>query len=54
MTTAAMAAPATSCAEFFSVTDATRFATSGGDAAALLALEPELERVLQQLDEKLE
>ena len=39
---------------FFTITDATRFATSGADAAALLALEPELERVLQQLDQKLE
>jgi hypothetical protein len=37
----------------FDVTDATRFATSGGDAAALLALEPDLERVLQQLEDRL-
>ena len=38
----------------FNVTDAARFATSGGDAAELLALEPELERVLQELDGRLE
>jgi len=38
---------------FFAVTDASRFATAGGDAAELLALEPELERVLQQLEERL-
>ncbi len=39
--------------QFFTVTDASRFATTGGDAAELLALEPELERVLQQLEERL-
>ena len=39
--------------QFFTVTDAARFATAGGDAAELLALEPELERVLQQLEERL-
>ena len=38
---------------FFTVTDAARFATAGGDAAELLVLEPELERVLQQLEERL-
>ena len=38
---------------FFTVTDASLFATTGGDAAALLALEPELEHVLQQLEERL-
>ncbi len=38
---------------FFTITDASRFATAGGNAAELLALEPELDRVLQQLEEKL-
>ena len=38
----------------FNVTDAARFATSGADAAELLALEPELDRVLQELDGRLE
>jgi hypothetical protein len=38
---------------FFTVTDAARFATAGADAAELLALEPELDRVLQQLEERL-
>jgi hypothetical protein len=38
---------------FFTVTDAARFATTGGEAAELLALEPELERVLRQLEERL-
>ena len=39
--------------QFFTVTDASRFATAGADAAELLALEPELERVLQALEERL-
>ena len=38
---------------FFTVTDASRFATAGGDAAELLSLEPELERVIEQLEERL-
>ena len=38
---------------FFTVTDASRFATTGANATELLALEPELNRVLQQLEEKL-
>jgi hypothetical protein len=38
----------------FTVTDATRFATSCGDSASLLALEPELEHVLDQLERRLE
>jgi hypothetical protein len=38
---------------FFTVTDASRFATAGADAAELLALEPELEHVLQKLEERL-
>ena len=38
---------------FFAVTDASRFAAAGGDAAELLALEPDLEHLLQQLEERL-
>ena len=38
---------------FFTVTDAARFAPTGADAEELLALEPELERVLRQLEERL-
>lgn len=38
---------------FFSVSDASRFATAAADAAQLLPLQPELERVLEQLEEKL-
>ena len=38
---------------FFAVTDASRFAVAGGDATELLALEPELDRVLQGLEQKL-
>jgi len=38
---------------FFTVTDASRFAMTGANATELLALEPELERVLAQLDERL-
>jgi hypothetical protein len=38
---------------FFAVTDASRFAVAGGDAAELLALEPELERVLHRLEQRL-
>jgi len=38
---------------FFAVTDAARFATVSADAAQLLPLQPELDRLLQQLEEKL-
>ena len=38
---------------FFAVTDATRFGTAAPNAADLLPLQPDLERVLQQLEEKL-
>ena len=38
---------------FFTVTDATRFGTTPPSAADLLPLHPDLERVLQQLEEKL-
>ena len=38
---------------FFAVTDAVRFDTSPPNAAELLPLQPELERVLEQLEEKL-
>jgi hypothetical protein len=37
----------------FAVTDASRFATAHPDAAQLLPLQPRLERVLEQLEEKL-
>ena len=37
----------------FGVNDATRFAVNGGDATELLALEPEIEGVLQRLEERL-
>jgi hypothetical protein len=35
---------------FFTVTDALRFATPVGDPAQLLALQPELEQVLKELE----
>ena len=38
---------------FFDVTDATRFGTGAPNTADLLPLHPELERVLQQLEERL-
>jgi len=38
---------------FFAVTDATRFGTAPPNAADLLPLQPDLERVLQQLEERL-
>jgi hypothetical protein len=38
---------------FFAVTDATRFGTAPPSPADLLPLQPELERVLQQLEERL-
>jgi hypothetical protein len=38
---------------FFDLTDASRFATTGANATELLTLEPELDRVLQQLEERL-
>jgi hypothetical protein len=38
----------------FNVTDAARFAGSGANPAELLALEPELDHVLQQFEERLE
>src|SRR5262249_33620799 len=38
---------------FFAVTDASRFATAAPDAAGLLVLQPEVERVLEQLEAKL-
>jgi hypothetical protein len=38
---------------FFAVTDASRFATTGASASELLALEPELDHVLQRLDQRL-
>jgi hypothetical protein len=38
---------------FFAVTDAARFSTAASNAADLLPLQPDLERVLQQLEEKL-
>jgi hypothetical protein len=38
---------------FFEVTDATRFAIAASDASGLLALEPELEQLLERLEAKL-
>ena len=38
---------------FFAVTDAVRFDTTPPSAKELLSLQPELERVLQQLEQKL-
>ena len=38
---------------FFAVTDATRFGTAAPNPADLLPLQPDLERVLQQLEERL-
>ena len=38
---------------FFAVTDAARFGTAPPSAADLLPLQPDLERVLQQLEERL-
>jgi hypothetical protein len=38
---------------FFTVTDAMRFATPVGDPAQLLALQPELEQVLKELEARL-
>ncbi|HWI59941.1 MAG TPA: BatD family protein [Bacillota bacterium] len=38
---------------FFAVTDATRFATASANTTELLALRPDLERVLEQLEERL-
>ena len=38
---------------FFGVTDATRFATAPPNPADLLPLQPDLERVLQQLEARL-
>jgi hypothetical protein len=38
---------------FFTITDATRFSTTAADAAGLLALLPDLEQVLQGLENKL-
>ena len=38
---------------FFAVTDAARFATATPNAADLLPLQPELERILQQLEQRL-
>jgi hypothetical protein len=38
---------------FFAVTDASRFAATAPDATELLALQPDLEKVLQQLEERL-
>ncbi len=38
---------------FFSVTDASRFAATTGDARELLGLQPDLDRVLQQLEARL-
>jgi hypothetical protein len=38
---------------FFKVTDASRFAATTVDTAGLLALHPELEQVLQQLESRL-
>ena len=38
---------------FFAVTDATRFGTAAPNPADLLPLQPDLERMLQQLEEKL-
>ena len=39
---------------FFTVTDATRFGSMGGNAHELLALEPEVERVLHELETRLQ
>ena len=38
---------------FFAVTDATQFSTAASTPADLLPLQPDLERVLQQLEDKL-
>jgi hypothetical protein len=38
---------------FFKVTDASRFAATAVDTTGLLALHPELEQVLQQLESRL-
>jgi hypothetical protein len=38
---------------FFTVTDASRFAATSADATQLLALQPELELVLERLEAKL-
>ena len=38
---------------FFAVTDASQYATASSDASQLLPLQPRLERVLEQLEEKL-
>jgi hypothetical protein len=38
---------------FFAVTDATRFGTAPTNPADLLPLQPDLERMLQQLEERL-
>jgi hypothetical protein len=47
------AGPAGVARRFFALTDAARFGPSGADAKELLALQPELEKVLQYLERRL-